>query len=332
MGDYLFELALQENWEGLATRLKEVTSSDTLMEPSTLLETFGPDEPLTQQSSLLHASVCLPTVPVSIVETILQKAPSLALSRDTFGRTPLHVAVCHAPRADVVRTLVREAAHSALQQDDTLMRPIDNLSQSILMSEERSKYYDRHYHEHSNQKTTSQHLWDCVQPLAVALDPSGDYDWESPMVHACLRANNFPYALLERAMKRYGDDFGKADQQGNHPLHIVAGIYSPDDDPEEQFLTSIANRYPKAARITNQQGKLALDLAIQAGLRGWSTGLAELLELYPAPENFSMPVSTHLLGLASSQGRTTMLFEMLRNQPEFFSYRSGRSGDKMKPG
>ena len=123
-------------------------------------------------------------------------------------------------------------------------------------------------------------------------------------------------------MKRYGTDFAKTDLQGNYPLHVVAGLYSPDDDPEEHFLTKIAKRYPKAARMANGQGKLALDLAIQAGLRGWNSGLAELLEIYPAPENFSMPVSTYLLGLASSQGRTTMLFEMFRNQPEFFSYRN----------
>ena len=48
-----------------------------------------------------------------------------------------------------------------------------------------------------------------------------------PMVHACLRATNFPFALAERAIKRYPEQLRQQDRFGDLPLHVVAGRSPP---------------------------------------------------------------------------------------------------------
>ena len=58
--------------------------------------------------------------------------------------------------------------------------------------------------------------------------PSSQSDSErQPMIHSCLRAVNFPFALTERAMKRYPEQLSQADVYGDLPLHIVAGRTPP---------------------------------------------------------------------------------------------------------
>lgn len=171
------------------------------------------------------------------------------------------------------------------------------------MREEVSKY-DRTTTEHD---TMLKRLWESVQILAVALDPADLRDWDSPTLHACLKAqpSNFPFALLQRSIQRFCSDFKTEDNHGNLPLHIVAGR-SAEDDPNDNFLTEIANHFPQAASITNHDVKLPLQLAIGSGLRSFDTGIADLLEVFPAPDHFSMPVFTLILGLAATRNRATV--------------------------
>jgi hypothetical protein len=314
----LFELALHEDWDSLALMLETapVLTNESAV-TNMLNDKYGADEPepFTQYSSLLHVVVAFSTVPVSIVESLLQQAPSLVYTWDSLGRTPLHIAAIYSSQAEVVRKLVQHAPQTALQQDETILRSIDHLCQKILMKEERSKY--THDEAMNGQGSKLNKLWSCVQPLAVGMDPSGDYDWDSPTLHSCFRASDFPYALLERAMKRFSRDFSRSDARGNYPLHVVAGM-SGDDDPEENFLTSIAMKYMEAAKCRNADGLLPLHLAIES--RSWDTGIAEMLEIFPAPGTFSVALSTHVMGKASREGKTTIVFQLLRNQIEFFAY------------
>jgi hypothetical protein len=315
-----FEFALQEDWDSLALMLETAAFSTNQSNVTNMLnDKYGADEPepFTRDSSLLHVVVAFSDVPVSIVESLLQQAPSLVYTWDSLGRTPLHIAAIYSSQADVVRKLVQHAPQTALQQDETILRSIDHLCQEILMKEERSKYTHKESETMNDQGSKLNKLWSCVQPLAVAMDPSGNYDWDSPTLHSCFRASDFPYALLERAMKRFGDDFSKADARGNYPLHVVAGM-SGEDDPEENFLTSIAMKYMEAAKCRNADGKLPLHLAIES--RSWDAGIAEMLEIFPAPETFTVALGAHVMAKASREGKTTIVFQLLRNQIEFFTY------------
>ena len=233
------------------------------------------------------------------------------------------------------------------------------------MAEELSKYVckstgkdDRSVKNEIQRKN----LWGCVQSLAVAMGPAaattttatttgnatatndknnGDHqrDWESPTLHACLRAtpNDFPYFLLERSMTlpEFAKDYKTGDRHGNLPLHINAAQSPPEEDDDDisadprrksdTLLVTIALRYPLAAKTMNRDGQLPLDLAIRNHQRGWHTGIADLLEFYPTLDQFSISLSTNILGLAATTpNRTTLLFEMLKGRPEFFTYHRNR--------
>jgi hypothetical protein len=188
------------------------------------------------------------------------------------------------------------------------------------MKEEHSKYSGGH--SKINDNAMMNELWNIVHLIAIAMDPtSSTLDWKQPILHACLRAstNDFPYALFERAMKRFRDQFALPDQSGNLPLHAYCS--SPDDD-DEDYCSGIAAKYPTAAKVKNDDGKLPLDLAIEKGQRGWDTGIADLLEIYPAPiSRFRIELAPLLLGQASAHGRRTLMFQMLRSKPDLFTWR-----------
>jgi len=330
----IFRDALEEDWDGF-------TSSLQSLDEEALEEPFGEGapEPFTGESSILHVVCNFPSVKSFVVQEILKKSPRLAESLDGFGQNPLHIAVTCCCRSDIVGPLVRTAPQSAHQQDFGLLRPIDLLCQSIIMKEERSKYATKNNNNHHHHGATAEkdanetvddvqcQLWECVQLLACALIVSSNdnheiRDWELPTLHACLRATpfDFPFSLLDRAMKRYEHQFQVQDGRGDLPLHIVAA-WSPDEDITDNFLQDVAKKYIKGAKIVNREDKLPLQLAIENHERSWTTGIGFLMSVYPAPDRFGMPLSTLILGKVAARGYRTVVFEMLRNQPALFTYR-----------
>jgi ankyrin repeat protein len=99
------------------------------------------------------------------------------------------------------------------------------------------------------------------------------------MLHACLKANNIPLALVERAMKRHHDQLEEIDELGDLPLHLVAA-QGQADDTEDDLLGEILKAYPPAACVRNNHGALPLDLAMASGRR-WETGIEQLLQVNP---------------------------------------------------
>ena len=99
------------------------------------------------------------------------------------------------------------------------------------------------------------------------------------MLHACLKANDIPLALIERAMKRYHDQLDEIDELGDLPLHLVAAQGQAADDADD-LLGEILNTYPPAACVRNKHGALPLDLATASGRR-WETGIEKLLQVNP---------------------------------------------------
>ena len=323
--DPIFALACEEQWIELISKVKNLHES----EKSVLRETENPpNEFVSTESTILHVVCSCKNVPQTVIETILDElGPELvAAVDDASGQTPLHTAITSDCPADIIRLLVKAFPPSTQRPDYSLLRPIDLLCQKIIMKEERSKY--RHsevvgeIHVDGNLGREVDELWKCVHLLAIILDPiSSTTDWEQPILHACLRASasDFPYALLERAMKRFKDQFGVSDQHGNFPLHIAATL-SPDDDATEEGLRYIVNKYLPAVQMENKDGKLPLDLAIEKGLRRWNDGIADLLEANPAPDRFRLELVPLIMARAAADGRIMIIFEMLKSKPDFFTW------------
>ena len=155
---------------------------------------------------------------------------------------------------------------------------------------------------------------------------------QQPMVHACLQAVNFPMALTERAMKRYIEQLGQADAEGDLPLHILMARHAPAVPPESEegdgdmfllLLGKLVSLYPAAAKECNHQRQIPLDVAIASGRR-WRTGIRQLLEVHPAGiESRGIPVRVYPLILEKmirEEQFHNMVFGILQGKPELYAH------------
>jgi hypothetical protein len=84
---------------------------------------------------LLGAASYRSAVPLEVFSAILSIDPTTALFQDSLNRTPLHMIVMHADRPDMVRVLVEASSECVHVTDLEGLRPIDILTQRILMKE-----------------------------------------------------------------------------------------------------------------------------------------------------------------------------------------------------
>jgi ankyrin repeat protein len=259
---------------------------------------------------------------------------------------------------ELIQLLVDAAPEAARQRDVEGLLPIEMLTHKILMKEERLRYITHHPVSSrtgrdleanwqcayilvratqgqkqglaSSSPTTESHL-DQVTGISSrhGVDVEEEEEEESTnnaaiparqlMLHACLKANDIPLALIERAMKRYHDQLEEIDELGDLPLHLVAAQGQADDKTDD-LLDEILNAYPPAACVRNNNGAMPLDLAIASGRR-WETGIEKLLQVNPEallestvsniPDNLYPLVFFTLL----QHDATSLVFGMLTAKP-----------------
>ena len=287
-----------------------------------------------EELSLLHVVVTCSQVPVEIVETILEltsssgENPSMATIRNHVQQTPLHLTIYIVPeRTDIVRCLLRIAPETAHFRDALHLRPIDIMCQKIIMVEEVIKY------SHQNRDILDQ-FWETVNALAQASCCSVIHNKtnnhnninlteQQPIVHACLMAKDFPFALTNRAIKRYGKQLRQPNSDGDLPLHVIAKLPPPpkgEEEDVEDFLEQVVSLYPAAAAQLNRQGQTPLVLAVESG-RKWHSGIARLLEAHPAGID-GLRVSPSLYPVLFERlwqsGQTCTLYGIIQEEPELF--------------
>jgi hypothetical protein len=300
---FLLNMVFQERWEELTMHLSS---------PQENL-------PLKSLGVLLCAACILPESPLASFKSILAVGGSEAASFTDYNtRTPLHIAILEAAdsRPELIQLLVGTAPEAARQRDSEGLLPIEILTQKILMKEERLRYIT-HHPVSSRTGRDLEANWQCGyilvkaaqgpkqgQGLSLASNPTFETylgsdgvdgkdkeDGEGTnnnaamlparqlMLHACLKANDIPLALIERAMKRYHDQLDEIDELGDLPLHLVAAQGQAADDTDD-LLGEILKAYPPAACVRNNDGAMPLDLAMASGRR-WETGIQKLLQVNP---------------------------------------------------
>ena len=350
---YLFRMARSNDWDGLEHNLKSSSFEVLRNAVDDAYSTAGDEE----SNSLLHVLVTCSDVPVTIVRTILTKSPtspssalegstlpkedstSLATIQNHAKQTPLHTTLHVVPeRTDIVDCLVRAAPETVRCRDVLRVRPIDILCQKIIMMEEVIKYSHHHREE---EKGMLNCLWETVRVLAQAAcsndgeeSPSRNlmqpHEQQQPILHACLLGRDFPFALKERAMKRYRSQLKHTNANGDLPLHIISRLPPPkrveeddEDDFEGDFLERILSLYPAAAAVCNQEGQIPLVLATKNGRR-WNSGVSLLLEAHPfGVEDLQLPLQLYpmLFERLQKDGRTCTLFHLIQAKPELFMQR-----------
>jgi ankyrin repeat protein len=319
-GNKLFDLAIQQEWDSMITHLASTASQ------SLLLQATDPSQPETG-GTLLHAVCTYPSATLQLVQAILQVGGphQMATMQNNMQQSPLHLVIlCIPKRSDLVELLVEAAPEMVQHRDFEYMRPIDILCRSIIMKEERAKYNNTH--NDKGQETLVEKLWECARILAHASScalPRHHHEHHrhehQPMVHACLQANNFPFALTERAIRRYPQQLQQADSDGDLPLHIASRI-RPDEDDDNLF-EEIVNLYPKAASMWNKERKIPLDVAIESGGRRWNSGISCLLEAHPVgieSRGLASKLYPMIFAQLSRLQRTNLLYRIIQAKPELF--------------
>jgi hypothetical protein len=347
----LFELAQQEEWSALVAHIQSCPA--WLLHQQAVVDPFdgdgdvdGDGDGSITSTTLLHCLVAThysnSNVPETVIQAILDKDTRLACLPNHMQQTPLHVAVqCIPDQLGIIQCLIYAAPETAQQRDGQYLRPIDVLCQTIIMKEERIKYNNTHDdRRRQQQQTMVNDLWECARMLAQAsrlkkADPAIQTTTTTtiqPTVHACLHAVDFPLALIERAMKRYMEQLGQADAEGDLPLHIMARQAPPppeedsddgddDDDGGMLLLDELVSLYPPAAAKWNHQRQIPLDVAIASGRR-WRTGIRQLLEAHPAGiESRGIPLRVYPLIFEKliQEKQFHMVFGILQGKPELYN-------------
>lgn len=237
-----------------------------------------------EKASLLHVVLSSDEVPLHVIRAILDSTRnprSMVIDTNAVKQTPLHTAVHFIPeRADIIECLVRVAPAIISYRDHLNLRPIDILLQKIIMTEEVVKYVN------NTGEALLDELWETASILArYANSRRGQLELQ-PTLHSCLRIFDFPFALKERALKKYYQQLTEPNSFGDLPLHVIARQTPPieggvDEDYELDFLNRVLTLCPAAAAQWNNEHHTPLNVAIQSG-RKWNSGVRRLLEANPA--------------------------------------------------
>lgn len=222
-------------------------------------------------------------------------------------------------RPDLVRILVETTPECLQLRDIEGLRPIEILTQKILMKEERFRYVGRSGRRTADDERILQDHWECARLLSIQ-HAGGGINPDTPLLHTFLLASDTPLALRERALRRYGDQLRLQDRTtGNLPLHCVAGQVPAEDI---DLLDEVLNGYKEGAQRRNGEGKWPFDVALAAG-RSWNRGIMNLLSAYPAAvENMNIPIEhfpTIFDELDQRENGTTFVHAFLRVNPDLIS-------------
>jgi ankyrin repeat protein len=261
-----------------------------------------------EYGTLLHMVCSSDNVNKSVVQALLDKAgPELALVQDQVGQTALHNAFISGAPLDVIQLLT-----SAVRiQDDLHRTPLDHVCERIIMREVGHRYDEDEYVD-----ATDLFLWECAQLMLQALGPP-TIPVNQLMMHACVRAGSLcPLALRHRVMKRYAHQLDTPDDFGNLPLHIAASLSVSDDEEDVEEIQQVLTACPTAIQVANIEGKLPLDVAIDAG-RTWRSGVRTLFEAFPeAIVSKDIPITYYPMIL--SEIGADSFFRVAKATPELF--------------
>lgn len=331
----LLDAMRSQHWQKVLTLLPQIS-------PEVLRSPIGPAFQFSEDS-ILHSVVIHVDVPVEVVETMLRcaKLPdavgsksSLAAMRNEVGETPLHTAIQFLPeRLDIVNLLLQAYPNAVHQRDHDNMRPIDHLSNKIIMLQEFQKYHILD----EKDKT----VWKTLQAVILASNPNGSdsgfsegQTHERYLVHTCLQTKGIPVSITEFVMEHHSEEIQLPDTNGDLPLHIVARRTisrkirtdendSADEESETEefdYLERVLNRYPAAASRMNKRRQIPLTVAIESG-RTLNSGALCLLDAYPEgiiDLGITVELLPALLARLGTHGSTA--FDILRAQPDLFEH------------
>lgn len=181
-------------------------------------------------------------------QLLIETNPPGLRQRDIKGRAPLHYALSQEEiEINVVRVMVNELQDKVLMRDKRGTTPLDLLIKKL------GNYCDEDGETLSREGLL---LWDTfVDILRWVIDP----DESSTELHKILDLR-CPLHVVLHALKVFPQQVSQRNARGRTPLHIAAIRQD-----SGAVITKLVSMYPPAARMTDEEGRLAIDLAAEHG-------------------------------------------------------------------
>lgn len=275
------------------------------------------------QTTLLHATLQSSQrnsiVPLDLIHCMVDLGGTdMVEFQDSDLQTPLHHAISELPRRiDIIRYLLRQAPKNVFKENNLHLRPIDLMSQQIMMGEEGMKYdldLEPHY-----LKDECDPMWETVDLLVKAsADPENYESLSMPLLHSCLICKDVPYALMHRVIRQFSNQLSIRNDDGDLPLHLVAsrppGEADTFDDVGDLFSLMLT-KYPGASTVLNAKGLSPLAVAVRNGHSWQSRVVTGFLSKTPASLGTLIVAPKVLPYLLQRLKAHAAVFELLRANP-----------------
>jgi len=258
--------------------------------------------------AITNAPAMIPSNRFGVIKMLLDKKPSMVLEKNSSGNIALHDSVKTDDKDSVDRAklFIEIAGTDALRfRGDQGNTPLHSACFSptrtminILVTADASVLQMRN----DNGLTP----FECFQAHLYANVPT-DSDWKqdtekvemaltllagkpvclagAPPLHTLLRDERANALVKVLFVSLLVDQCSKMDEQGDLPLHIVAGLEPPEEtlqiNHHLELLTVVLDEYPEACNIPNSVGLLPLGVMTRANY-SWCNGLQLVFDNFPA--------------------------------------------------
>mmetsp|Transcript_1551 Transcript_1551/g.2120 ORF Transcript_1551/g.2120 Transcript_1551/m.2120 type:complete len:373 (-) Transcript_1551:672-1790(-) len=280
--------------------------------------------------TLLHLAV-QQNEPEEIVEFILKHRPSMTQFQDQKGRLPLHLCTNAATAGKLIHVF-REALYQRSKYSGSLplhyaltrQQVMDTQFLQVLVPERRT-ILSRNKKGHTPlqllveklENDFNEDIWEVLLGWIQILEPPDKNSVQTTMLHTLIEYGVCSSEhLMNRALQEFPYAY-KRDQRGRTPLHVAVST-----DVNAQALEILLRANPKAPRMTDNEGRLPIDLAAESS-RIPLKGLAMLMKGEPRAIDTRDLRDGHYPFVSAAledKGSVNNTYFLLRAKPEVLSY------------